>query len=223
MRTFAKEDYLKYLLELQENQLSEKISIGKLAREVGVTPGTCTTMVKGLHKDGLISHQPYQGVRLTVDGEIEAAKILRRHRIVELFLVKCMGMAWEDVHEDAEKLEHAISDRVLARMDEMLDYPTEDPHGDPIPDKNGKYDKGPKPVRLIDCQPAKSYKISRVVDENPEFLRFLEKMELRPGSIINSFELDNAGDLVKIKTYSQEYISIGISAAAKLLVLPVGK
>ena len=104
---------------------------------LGVTAGTATTMVKTLALSGLAEYEPYSGVRLTASGERLAGLVLRRHRLVETFLVQVLGMSWDEVHDDAEQLEHVVSDRLIERMDEMLGRPTHDPHGDPIPAADG--------------------------------------------------------------------------------------
>ncbi len=111
--------------------------MGQVASSLNVTPGTATTMVKALAESGLAEYEPYSGVRLTAAGEKLAVLVLRRHRLVELFLVQVMGMSWDEVHDEAEQLEHVVSDRLIERIDEMLGHPTHDPHGDPIPTAEG--------------------------------------------------------------------------------------
>src|SRR5215216_5623496 len=113
------------------------VSMGQVAAALNVTPGTATTMVKALADSGLAEYEPYSGVRLSAAGEKLAALVLRRHRLVELFLVRVMGMSWDEVHEEAEQLEHVVSDRLIERIDDMLGRPTHDPHGDPIPTAEG--------------------------------------------------------------------------------------
>ena len=113
------------------------LPMGQLASALGVVPGTATTMVKALAESGLVEYEPYSGVALTPAGHKLAALVLRRHRLVELFLVRVMGYAWDEVHDEAEQLEHVVSDRLIDRMDEMLGRPEVDPHGDPIPDCRG--------------------------------------------------------------------------------------
>ena len=117
------------------------VPMGQLASALGVVPGTATTMVKTLAESGLVRYEPYAGVRLTAAGEKLAALVLRRHRLIELFLVQVMGMSWTEVHDEAEHLEHAVSDRLIDRIDEMLGRPAVDPHGDPIPDPEGTLDR----------------------------------------------------------------------------------
>ena len=109
------------------------VPMGQVAAALGVAPGTATTMVKTLEKAALVEYEPYSGVRLTSAGETLAGLVLRRHRLVELFLVQVMGMSWAEVHDEAEQLEHVVSERLIERIDRMLGHPTQDPHGDPIP------------------------------------------------------------------------------------------
>src|SRR5688500_15795687 len=129
------ENYLKAVF-LGESQLAEGqrlLPMGQLANSLGVAPGTATTMVKALAESGLVEYEPYNGVRLTPAGSRLAALVLRRHRLVELFLVQVLGMRWDEVHEEAELLEHVVSDRLIERIDELLGHPEVDPPGDPIP------------------------------------------------------------------------------------------
>src|SRR3989337_462440 len=133
------ENYLKAIYQAQTTLAGADalVPMGQLASALGVVPGTATTMVKALAESGLVRYEPYSGVRLTKAGEKLAALVLRRHRLVELFLVKVMGMNWTEVHDEAENLEHAVSDRLIDRIDAMLGRPEVDPHGDPIPDAEG--------------------------------------------------------------------------------------
>ena len=133
------ENYLKtiYLGSASAGSARRLLAMGQLASALGITPGTATTMVKTLAESGLVKYEPYTGVALTRAGEKLAALVLRRHRLVELFLVQVMGLRWDEVHEEAELLEHVVSDRLIDRMDEMLGRPEVDPHGDPIPRADG--------------------------------------------------------------------------------------
>src|ERR671912_2109843 len=133
------ENYLKAIhlgaTRLQAGQ--RLLPMGQLAAALGVAPGTATTMVKTLSESGLVEYEPYTGVSLTAAGEKLAALVVRRHRLIELFLVRVLDFGWDEVHDEAEHLEHAVSDRLIDRIDEMLGRPAVDPHGDPIPDADG--------------------------------------------------------------------------------------
>src|SRR5260221_685706 len=133
------ENYLKAIFQGQSSLGRDQrlVPMGQVASTLGVTPGTATTMVKALAESGLAEYEPYSGVRLSAAGERLAGLVVRRHRLVELFLVQVMGMRWDEVHDDAEQLEHVVSERLIERIDEMLGRPDRDPHGDPIPNPDG--------------------------------------------------------------------------------------
>src|SRR5215510_1096270 len=164
------ENYLKTIYLAQSAPSApDLVPMGQLATALGVVPGTATTMVKALAESGLVRYEPYAGVRLTKAGEKLAALVLRRHRLVELFLVKVMGMSWTEVHDEAELLEHAVSDRLIERIDEMLGRPSVDPHGDPIPDSKGTVSR-PEYDTLMTCPLHQPMRVSRVSDQDREFL-----------------------------------------------------
>src|SRR3954465_2141613 len=160
--SYTVENYLKAIYQAQSGLADPDalVAMGHLASALGVVPGTATTMVKALADSGLARYEPYAGVRLTPAGEKLAALVLRRHRLVELFLVKVMGMSWTEVHEEAEQLEHAVSDRLIDRIDEMLGRPEVDPHGDPIPSAEGTVDL-PAYETLLTCALNERVRVSR--------------------------------------------------------------
>src|SRR3954469_5826184 len=137
------------------------LPMGQVATALSVTPGTATTMVKALAESGLVEYEPYTGVRLTKAGDKLAALVLRRHRLVELFLVQVMGMAWDEVHDEAEQLEHVVSERLIERIDAMLGRPTHDPHGDPIPTPEGRIAAGHFD-NLLTCPIAEPLRVVRI-------------------------------------------------------------
>ena len=148
------ENYLKAIYQGQSSLARDQrlVPMGHVAAALGVTPGTATTMVKALAESGLAEYEPYSGVRLSPAGEKLAGLVLRRHRLVELFLVQVMGMSWAEVHDEAEQLEHVVSERLIERIDDMLGHPTHDPHGDPIPNPEGAVAEPPsrQPAHLPD-------------------------------------------------------------------------
>src|SRR5438128_8866802 len=172
------------------------LPMGQIAAALSVTPGTATTMVKTLAESGLVEYEPYAGVRLTKAGDKLAALVLRRHRLVELFLVRVMGMRWDEVHEDAELLEHVVSDRLIDRIDEMLGRPTHDPHGDPIPNPEGTV-AARALDSLLTCPLATPLKVTRIADQDPAFLRFIENNDLKPGQPGEVETRDTAADAVQ--------------------------
>jgi DtxR family Mn-dependent transcriptional regulator len=193
------------------------VPMGQVAAALNVTPGTATTMVKALAESGLAEYEPYSGVRLTAAGEKLAALVLRRHRLVELFLVQFLGMSWDEVHEEAEKLEHVVSERLIERMDEMLGHPTHDPHGDPIPTPEGEV-KSRQLDSLLTCPVGTPLKVTRIADQDPAFLRFIESNGLKPGQPIEVEARDTAADSVRLRGRNRGPITIGARAASKLLV-----
>jgi DtxR family Mn-dependent transcriptional regulator len=216
------ENYLKAIFQGQSAlPTSERlVPMGGVASALGVTPGTATTMVKALAESGLVEYEPYSGVRLTAAGQRLAGLVLRRHRLVELFLVQVMGMSWAEVHEEAEQLEHVVSERLIERIDDMLGHPTHDPHGDPIPSPEGAI--ATKELdSLLTCPIGLPLKVMRVADQDPMFLRFIENNALKPGEPIEVEERDQAADSVLLRGRDRRSITIGARAASKLLVEPV--
>src|SRR5712691_303826 len=213
------ENYLKAIYQGQLSLARDQhlVPMGQVAAALGVTPGTATTMVKALAESGLAEYEPYSGVRLSSAGEKLAGLVLRRHRLVELFLVKVMGMSWAEVHEEAEQLEHVVSERLIERIDEMLGHPTHDPHGDPIPTPEGAITTLPL-ESLLTCPLGTPLKVSRVADQDPAFLRFTEKNDLKPGQPIEVEMRDAAADAVLLRGKDRRAITIGARAASKLLV-----
>lgn len=213
------ENYLKAIFQAQTALSAPDglVPMGQLATALGVVPGTATTMVKALAESGLVRYEPYSGVRLTKAGEKLAALVLRRHRLIELFLVKVMGMSWTEVHDEAEHLEHAVSDRLIDRIDEMLGRPAVDPHGDPIPGPEGTV-TSPAYETLLTCALHVPMQVSRVSDQDSEFLRFAERHDLRPGQVVQVEERDTAADSVRLRGHGERVVTIGARAASKVLV-----
>lgn len=213
------ENYLKAIYQGQSALLPEErlVPMGQVAAALGVTPGTATTMVKALAESGLAEYEPYSGVRLTGAGETLAGLVLRRHRLVELFLVQVMGMSWAEVHDEAEQLEHVVSERLIERIDDMLGHPTHDPHGDPIPDPDGAI--APRELEtLLTCPIGEKLRVTRIADQDPAFLRFIENNQLKPGQPVQVERRDAAADSVRLRGQGDRAITIGARAASKLLV-----
>jgi DtxR family Mn-dependent transcriptional regulator len=192
------------------------VPMGQLASALGVVPGTATTMVKTLAESGLVHYEPYMGVRLTPAGEKLASLVLRRHRLVELFLVKILGMNWTEVHDEAERLEHAVSERLIDRIDEMLGRPAVDPHGDPIPTPEGTI-APTGGFDLLAAPVATPLRVTRIIDQDAGFLRFAEQRHLVPGSQVRIESRDGSADAVTL-TAGGRRTTIGTRAAAKVLV-----
>ncbi|MCG3148384.1 MAG: Iron-dependent repressor IdeR [Verrucomicrobiae bacterium] len=213
------ENYLKHLFTEQQDSDAELLPMGKLAAALAVTPGTATTMVKTLADAGLVTYEPRGGVRLTARGEQHALNVIRRHRVVELFLVKVLGLDWSEVHAEAEKLEHAISEKVLEKLDELLGRPDCDPHGDPIPRATGKL-AVMQFKSLMECELGLPQRIMRVLGQDTGFLQTLHRLELVPGAKVTVQTRAEFTDSVNVKTAGGKTTALGASAAAKILVQP---
>lgn len=172
------EDYLKAVYTLTERE--ESASTSALAESLAVQPASVTGMVKRLAECGYLEHARYRGVRLTEAGSREALRIIRRHRILETYLNTHLGYSWEDVHGEAERLEHAASDVLIDRMAAILEHPSHDPHGAPIPTPSGEIEAS-EFVTLNEVDPGVAVQIRSVQDEDPERLRYLETLGLVPG------------------------------------------
>ena len=213
------ENYLKAIY-LGVNSLTKPqrlLPMGQLAASLGVAPGTATTMVKALFESGLVEYEPYAGVTLTAAGEKLAALVVRRHRVIEVFLVEVMGYGWDEVHDEAEQLEHVVSERLIDRMDEMAGRPEVDPHGDPIPGPDGIV-KAQEVQNLLTCPLHTLVTVTRVIDQDKGFLRFIENHNLKPGESIEVEDRDAASDSVRVRGKGDQRVTIGTRAASKLLV-----
>lgn len=217
MATSTVEDYVKQVYLIQQELDGAVAPMGRLSDALGITPGTTTTMVKALADDGLLQYEPRVGVRLTPAGQALALRVLRRHRIAEAFLVHVLGMDWSEVHEDAERLEHAISDKVLDRMDALLNRPTHDPHGDPIPALDGGMCKTTA-TNLSTVALNKHVRISRIIDQSPAFLSYARTVELVPGTEIAVIERNAAADSVLVRLRGKKMIALGTRVAQKIAV-----
>lgn len=174
----AVEDYLKAVYKLQQGQ--DSVATSALAEELGRSAASVTNMVKGLAEQGLLQHTPYHGVRLTAIGEITALKIIRRHRVLELYLIEKLGFRWDNVHVEAERLEHAASDALIDRMAVALGEPSVDPHGSPIPTRDGEIAE-PGWISLGELDDGGRAVVREVSDQSSETLRQLAALGLVPG------------------------------------------
>ena len=209
------ENYLKELFLLDPDG-EKQVATGELAKSLEVTPGSATSMIKALAQAGLVEHRPHYGVKLTKQGRNQAVHVVRRHRIVELFLVKILGMDWSEVHKEAEQLEHVVSDEVIARMDDLLGHPSHDPHGDPIPSPDGTL-----PVRslylLSYCKEGDSVSIARIGNQDTSFLKYAEDNGLLLGRTIEITNRNDIGDSITINAQGKELV-LGLAAAGRIEV-----
>lgn len=211
----AADDYLKSIYSHTEWQDSP-ITPSLLATTLGVAPSTVTEMVKKLAARDLVSHEPYRAVRLTAAGARHALRVLRRHRLIETWLVREMGYGWDEVHDEAEVLEHTISDRLLAAIDERLGHPRHDPHGDAIPAADGSVLRVPT-VALLEAEPGQVGTVVRVSDRDPELLRALEAAGIAPGA---SVRLDLIGEPAIAVTCDDRPCLLTLQAASVVWISP---
>jgi len=212
------EDYIKHIYLITQQSESSNAPMGQVADAVNVVPGTATTMVKALSDAGLVEYSPRVGVQLTIRGRKLALHVLRRHRLIEQFLVEVLGYDWSEVHNEAEQLEHVISDLLLERIDLYLDHPTEDPHGDPIPSAEGKV--APEQVQtLVECPIDFKIFVARIIDQGAEFLNYVSASGLNPGVALQVTSRSSSAETVQIKLeYCGTSLSLGFGAASKIQV-----
>jgi len=173
----AMEDYLKAIYQAASNK--DKVSTSNLAEQMNCSPASVTNMLQKLSELKLVEYEPYQGVTLTPSGSKVALEILRHHRLIELYLADVLGYSWDKVHEEAEQLEHVISEEFEERIDQALGHPTIDPHGDPIPTKEGTI-AAPPSQSLWETPGGKKVQVYRVSDRDPEVLRYLATIGILP-------------------------------------------
>lgn len=194
MPTISKENYLKSIYSLNLTN-EESVTTSQVAQKLEITNAATSEMARKLSEQGYLTYEKYKGVELTDKGKKVALQIIRRHRLWESFLMKVLGMSWSEVHDEAERLEHNTSEALINKIDEHLDFPEFDPHGHPIPNKNGEIPKIPKLVSLVNAEVGKKYKIFRVADESSELIQYLTKLDLilyKEIKIIEKLSFDNS-------------------------------
>ncbi|NBU39962.1 MAG: metal-dependent transcriptional regulator [Planctomycetia bacterium] len=220
MPSLTVENYVKTIWQITNTQDGRAASTGQIATALGVAPGTVTSMLKTLDAARLATHRRYEGVALTRAGRMLALRVIRRHRLIELFLLRTLDMTWDEVHDEAEHLEHAVSDLLVDRIDAYLGHPEVDPHGDPIPRADAQSlpaadEAATRP--LAECAAGSSFRLARVLDQSPPFLRYLTEsgLELNATGAVER-NPDGAG-LMRIRVGDRR-LSLAIDAAGKLLV-----
>ncbi|MED5398954.1 MAG: metal-dependent transcriptional regulator [Planctomycetota bacterium] len=218
MLSLTVENYLKAILQIGLRENADWVSAGQVATALGVSPGTVTSMHQTLGDADLVEYRAYEGVRLTEAGRMLGMRMLRRHRLIEQFLVQTLGLSWDQVHEEAEHMEHAVSDDLVERIDEFLGRPGFDPHGDPIPTADGSWPETVADVTtLASCPSGERVRIVRVTDQGAEFLQFLTHNGVALG-VEGQVVLNNqAGGTVTLEIDGAP-VSLGEQAASRLLV-----
>ena len=211
----ALEDYLKVIYVLEAD--GEKATTTAIAQALDVSNASVTNMFKKLARMKLIVHESYKGAVLSPAGKKVALEILRHHRLLELYLKEVMGYSWDEVHDEAEKLEHHISEQFEDRIAELLDHPTYDPHGDPIPTKDGIMPEKAT-LALNEAEIKTLYMVGRVRDQNPELLRYLEQQGVLPGVELTIIEKAPFDGPISLEIDS-EVISLGFSIAQNIFLI----
>lgn len=217
MATSTVEDYLKAILLEEQASGIDRVPTGRVAQALALQPSTVTAMMKALADGSLVEHERYAGVRLTESGRKLALHVLRRHRLVELFLVEVLGFDWSEVHDEAERLEHAVSDRLIDRIDEMLGRPAVDPHGDPIPTAALEVAAGAGEP-LSELPAGVRARVTRVGDQDAGFLRRVDRLGLSPGARLKVVERDADADTLDLDLGRGQRVALGLRAAAKITV-----
>ncbi|MEN9938213.1 MAG: hypothetical protein RLZZ387_4792 [Chloroflexota bacterium] len=202
MQNKAVEDYLKTIFDIQREH--GKVATTVLAERLGLTPASVTGMVKKLAAMHLLEHEPYQGVVLTAAGEKIALEVIRHHRLIERYLAEALDVPWDKVHEEADKWEHVLSEEMEERIDKLLGYPTTDPHGAPIPSRDGTM-APPVRDRLVDLQPGQAAVIAEVSDHDSAMLRYLGELGLYPGARVEVLAVAPFGGPLTVRLGGAEH------------------
>ena len=220
MATSTVEQYIKTIFQQEERARGRVVQMKQLSDAMAVTPGTATAMVKHLAERSLVSYVPRRGVVLTVEGRKLALTMVRRHRLIETFLEQVLGYDWTEVHEDAESLEHAVSERFIQRIDAYLGYPEADPHGDPIPSESGTIERR-SVIPLSRCDSGDAVRISRLRNDDPAFLLMMKEQRLVPGELFQVTEVNKTAGTVTVlhaDATATATFTIGIDNCSRILV-----
>jgi len=213
------ENYVKTIEQITGGQGGRPATTGQIAAALGVSPGTVTSMLKTLDAARLATHRPYEGVALTRAGRMLALRVIRRHRLIELFLLKTLDMSWDEVHDEAEHMEHAVSDLLVERIDAFLGRPEVDPHGDPIPRADAvaiaAHEAGMR--SLASCGEGDAFRLARVLDQSSDFLRYLTDCGLVLGTVGTVESNPDGAGLMRIRV-GRSGLALALDAADKLLV-----
>ena len=205
------QDYLKVIWTSQE-WAEVKVTTKLLAEKMGVSPSTASESIRKLADQGLVAHERYGAVTLTEAGRSAAILMVRRHRLLETFLVRELGYGWDEVHDEAEVLEHAVSDRLMARLDAKLGHPHRDPHGDPIPALDGSV-PSPDLLLLSDLESGQSCTVARISDDDPEMLRYFDEVGVALDCVVEVIEKRPFAGTISISVDGQAPIDLGDIAA----------
>ncbi len=223
MPTISVENYLKAIYHLeQQGEEGGLVKNKAIAEKLEISLPSVTSMLKSLADNGLVVYERYKGVKLSPDGCSQALNVIRKHRLIELFLVETLQYTWDEVHSEAELLEHAVSDKLAAKIDAYLGFPDSDPHGDPIPSVDGQV-RVSSAIPLNQCSPYCTAIIKRVLNQSPELLRYLKELGLVPGSAVDVVSVqafDGQMNLSVNSTQGETSAIITAQTASCILVLP---
>jgi DtxR family Mn-dependent transcriptional regulator len=216
------ENYVKTIFQISSDQEGKPASTGQIASALGVLPGTVTSMLKTLDAARLATHKPYEGVSLTRAGRMLALRMIRRHRLIELFLLRTLEMTWDEVHDEAEHMEHAVSDLLIDRIDSFLGHPDVDPHGDPIPrgESMTMVATDAEACSLAEVADGGRFRLARVLDQSSEFLRYLTESGLTLGTVGEVERNPDGAGLMRIRV-GRDSLALAIDAAGKIMVTEV--
>jgi DtxR family Mn-dependent transcriptional regulator len=215
MYSFTEENYIKALFNLSDKK--GEVNVKELSKHLGIKMPTVTSMMKNLARKGIVHYKSYQPMHLTEKGKKEAGLIIRKHRLTEMYLFEKMGFGWEEVHEIAEQIEHIHSPTFFEKMDELLGFPKTDPHGHPIPDKNGKITLK-EYWNLSNCKVGETVKLYSVVNSTDEFLKFLNSRELHLGLKIKILSVEAFDKSMVISYGNKTAETLSHTASERLLV-----
>ncbi len=215
MNTHTEENYLKALFYLTAER--GEVNVNDLSKHLGIQMPTATSMMKKLGEKKLVQYESYKPIKLSDKGKKEASLIIRKHRLTEMFLVEKMGFGWENVHPIAEQVEHVDSPDFFDRMDEMLGFPKMDPHGSPIPDKDGKI-SWQKFDKLSDCKVGESAKLSAVMHSSDEFLKHLNARELQLGVVVKVISVEPFDGMMVVSYGKRKSETLSSIVCERLLV-----
>jgi DtxR family Mn-dependent transcriptional regulator len=216
MANISTEDYIKAVYKLE--RASQKVTTSALAAELGLADASITDMVKKLSDRGLLNYTPYQGVGLTAKGRRMALQIIRRHRLWEMFLVKFLGFSWDQVHDEAERLEHVTSDELEQRLDKALGFPNADPHGDPIPGADGRFEQTDYRA-LTEYDIGDVVRVLRVSDKDSEILQHASKLGLHLNKKLTVRNKMNFDGSIVVRLGSKEHF-LSKEVASSIFVEP---
>ena len=208
------EDYLKAIYELEQS--GSAAATNDIAARLDIAAASVSGMMQRLARLGLVRVERYRGARLTAMGRVTALRLIRRHRIIECYLVERLGFGWDDVHDEAERLEHAASDELIDRMADAIGNPTADPHGAPIPTASGEVDETRLPS-IADLAAGERATVVRMSDRDPAFLRYLDGLGVRPGATVQVVAKAPFGGPVTIAVGGAEH-AVGLSAASQVFI-----